>query len=422
MLIELGIDTETKRPIFLKEQDRVLNNVVVGPVGSGKTLFLLNGIHQDVKEIAKQNMNGISVFETDGSLARRIQSIAEYEGLKEVTIIDPTSEQTFRFNPLKGEFDDVLKAILNMLEDYFFTLDKEQAEVQKEALKHIVFAIKHSHQQILGLHTIKYCVQSPEFLVKILTRCFGLINTEEYRDKYQSYQKELKKWIKKTIGITIQHGKVKYYYKVSQNFKELGSYLQKLNENEYVKNIFSANPSEVLDFDKLLEQGKVLLVSVSKEMLGEQLASVLGKYILTRLEQALIRRPYEKDSLHHILIDDPICYVSKEFPNLLAQTRKHHLSVTLATTNLRKLADKYGEGFIHRLMVNLRNTFVFGGIETYDARLFSPIINEGRMASMEITTKDLIIQDAFMCTVKIVQDSYPLPAKEIKIHYPDGKI
>lgn len=116
-----------------------------------------------------------------------------------------------------------------------------------------------------------------------------------------------------------------------------------------------------------------------------------------------------------------VCFLYKEFTKLIDQTRKYHITITIAGTTLKRVEDKYGEGMVHRLMVGLRNKFAFDGISIHDARLFYPAINEGRTGGLEITSKDLIIQDAFVCMVKMMQDGYSLPAKQIKIYYSDAK-
>jgi TraM recognition site of TraD and TraG len=423
MTLELGTHIETKKPLYLNEQDRYFNSLIVGPIGSGKTLFLLNKIHQDIKEIVKGNIAGLSIFDSDEYLNDRIKTIAEKEGVKKVIHINPTDEHSVRFNLLNGEYEEVLEAILHMFEDYFFTLDQKQAEFQKEALKHIVFVVKHSDQNVVGLQTIKYCVQSPQFLVQLYYRCLGLINTEEYKETYQGYQKELKEWFKDTVGLTIINGKMKYFFKDPKPFVELGSYLQKVSGNKYLNRVFSSNPSDILDFHALINQGGLLLVSLQKGEIGDSIASMIGKYILSRLEKAALQRStLEKLPLYHILIDDTVQTFYKEFPRLLVQTRTHRLSVTIAVQSLVRLQEKYGEGFTYLLMDCLKNKFVFGGISVHDARLLSSAINEGRVGEHTFTSKDLIIQDAFVCVAKLSEDSYSLPAKQIKIHYTDAKI
>jgi hypothetical protein len=101
-----------------------------------------------------------------------------------------------------------------------------------------------------------------------------------------------------------------------------------------------ANP--LLDFDELLSGGRILLVPLSKGLLGEDAAALLGALVIARLWQAVQRRAQ--------LVPDarrPVfCFIDEfqdflalpiPIPELMAQARSLKFGLTLAHQNLAQL-------------------------------------------------------------------------------------
>jgi hypothetical protein len=76
-------------------------------------------------------------------------------------------------------------------------------------------------------------------------------------------------------------------------------------DNPLVRNIVSQ--PNLVDFHAILREGKVLLCNLSKGIVGEEAAVLLGSFILARLQLATMARaeiPPEERRLFVILVDE----------------------------------------------------------------------------------------------------------------------
>jgi hypothetical protein len=122
-----------------------------------------------------------------------------------------------------------------------------------------------------------------------------------------------------------------------------------------------------LDFDRVLSEGRILLVSLAKGLLGDA-SGLLGALILARLWQAVTRRaglPASQRPPASILLDEfqDYVYLPTPTPDLLAQARGLGVGVTLAHQNLYQLPSEIR----HAVLANCRSKLVFQ-LSAEDAR------------------------------------------------------
>lgn len=427
--LEVGIQLENGNPVYLNRNDRYFGSLVLGPIGSGKTAFLLKGIHQDLKEMKKNEnnevTNGLSLFEPSGDVCNRVKNLAENEEIRHITYFNPSNSDSCKINPLHGDFSTVLKAFIDMLESYFKGLDTFYAETQKDALKQLLFVSKYSGEHEVGLHLVKYCLQNPKYFVNLAMRAIGLLNAEEspfveFEEKEKVILiKGLKRWMKDNISLTIDNHEVVYQFKHSNLYIGLLILLEDLQTNPYVGNVFTTQNEESFSFEDHVNKGGLMLVSTSMAELGEW-GTMVGKYFLSRLESAIYNRSITNDTpTHQITMDESQYFLYEDFIGFLALERKFKVSTTLALQTLTLIKNQFGENMLQLLFANLRNRFIFGGVAVYDARLFTSMVGVSELEKMNITTRDLIIQDFLICTASLVQNGVPMPVKQFKIRFLD---
>ncbi len=116
----------------------------------------------------------------------------------------------------------------------------------------------------------------------------------------------------------------------------------------------------LLDFDEVLSEGRILLVPLSKGLLGEDAAALLGSLLIARLWQAVQRRarmPKESRRPVFLFVDEFQDYVAlpTPIPDLLAQARALGLGLTLAHQNLGQLTPEVREA----VLANARSRVIF---------------------------------------------------------------
>lgn len=113
--------------------------------------------------------------------------------------------------------------------------------------------------------------------------------------------------------------------------------------DRHVRNIICQRRSAV-DFDRLLNQGKILLVNLSTGLLTEKVAGILGSSIVTKLVSAAFRRaalPANQRRPWHLYIDEFQNFVNLSgvgFERILTEARKQGLTLTAANQHVGQLS------------------------------------------------------------------------------------
>jgi hypothetical protein len=97
------------------------------------------------------------------------------------------------------------------------------------------------------------------------------------------------------------------------------------------------------DFRWLMDTGKILLCNLSKGALGEDVSSLLGSLIVSKLSLASLTRQdiTEADRRLHFLYADEIQTFTHgvDFPSILSESRKYALALTVGTQTLTQLPE-----------------------------------------------------------------------------------
>jgi hypothetical protein len=93
-----------------------------------------------------------------------------------------------------------------------------------------------------------------------------------------------------------------------------------------------------------MDHRKILLCNLSKGALGEDVSSLLGSLIVTKLALASLSRQdvAEAERVPHYLFADEIQTFTHgvDFPTILSESRKYGLSLTIGTQTLSQLPEK----------------------------------------------------------------------------------
>jgi hypothetical protein len=109
-----------------------------------------------------------------------------------------------------------------------------------------------------------------------------------------------------------------------------------------VRNIICQRRSAI-DFDRLLNDGKILLANLSTGLLTEKVAGTLGSFLVTKIVNAAFRRaaqPAASRRPWHLYIDEFQNFVnlSVGFERILAEARKQSLTLTAANQHVGQLS------------------------------------------------------------------------------------
>jgi len=145
--------------------------------------------------------------------------------------------------------------------------------------------------------------------------------------------------------------------------------------------------------------GKIVLVNLAKGRIGEDASALLGAMFVTTLWQTALSRqdiPEEERRDFSLLVDETHSIATASFADMLSETRKYRLNLTLAHQYLEQLAPDLLAAVLGN--VGTLITFRTGAVDAeYLAREFYPVFTE----------KDLVNLPKYHVCLKLLIDGVP---------------
>ncbi len=103
-----------------------------------------------------------------------------------------------------------------------------------------------------------------------------------------------------------------------------------------------AQPIRSFDLRRMMDDGRILIVNLSKGVLGESTAALFGALLVTAIAQAALTRGSLKESDRrpfYLYADEFQSYATDSFALILSEARKYGLSLTLSHQYIGQLSD-----------------------------------------------------------------------------------
>lgn len=358
----------TSTMIGLTADERRRHMYVIGATGTGKSTLLLSMIAQDIK-----NGKGVAVVDPHGELAETVLCCIPKNRIKDVIY----------FNP-----DDLKYPIrLNLLE-LTPNLDEEDMLREKEFIAESIVSLFRkvfSDSMVGNPHRIEYILRNTihtAFTVEdsTLFTIFDLLNDPKYQKKIVGSLKDenLKNFWKHEFGKAGDFQKVKM---ISPITSRIGRFLF----SPSAKRILEQSKSTI-NFDNIMNSGKILVCNLSKGKLGEDTSQVLGIMILNKIQLASLKRSRVKSSERrdfYLYVDEFQNFATKSFIDILSESRKYKLNLTMAEQSTSQLRDKH---LVHTILANAGTIISFKTANPEDEKLllpqFTPYIEQGEIANL----------------------------------------
>lgn len=120
-----------------------------------------------------------------------------------------------------------------------------------------------------------------------------------------------------------------------------------------VRNIFG-QPMSTLNFRKIMDEGKILLVNLSKGKVGEDNTQMIGSFLVTKMQIDAMARAdiaFKDRKEFYLYIDEFQNFATESFGVILSEARKYKLSLIVANQ------------FLSQLEETIRNA-IFGNVGT----------------------------------------------------------
>jgi hypothetical protein len=112
--------------------------------------------------------------------------------------------------------------------------------------------------------------------------------------------------------------------------------------NPTIRNIIG-QPKSTFNIREIMDEGKILIVNLSKGLIGEDNAAILGSFLVTKIQLAAMsrsdipniadRRPF------YLYVDEFQNFATDSFATILSEARKYALNLTVANQYISQMTD-----------------------------------------------------------------------------------
>jgi hypothetical protein len=158
-------------------------------------------------------------------------------------------------------------------------------------------------------------------------------------------------------------------------------------------------PQSTLNVRRIMDDGQVLLVNLSKGRLGEDAATLLGALLISQVQLAALGRadrPEAERRNFFLYVDEFQNFATDAFGTILSEARKYRLGLIVANQYLAQLS----EGTLHALFGSVGSLVCFQA-GAKDAELLAEQLGE------EVTPQDLLRLPRFQAYVRLLIDGHP---------------
>lgn len=353
-------------PIGLTEQERERHVFIIGGTGNGKTTLLQYSILQDIK-----NGKGVAIVDPHGDMAETILRHMPRERIKDVIY----------FNP-----DDIARPIgMNLLELPAGLSDDDLLR-EKDAVTESIISVfrKVFSEEDTGGHRIEYVLRNAvqtALTIKDATifTIFDLLNDPTYRTGIVAKLKDknLVNFWKHEIGKAGEMQKVKMAAGITA---KIGRFLFSASAKRVLE-----QPKSTIDFDQILDEGKILICNFSKGLIGEDTSELFGITVLAKLQLASLRRARMKQADRrpfYLYVDEFQNFATQSFVQMLSESRKYRLYLMMAEQSTSQQKDQQ---MVQIILANVGTVICFRTGNPSDENLllplFAPYIDEGEISN-----------------------------------------
>jgi len=331
IMLEVVVGTNTyggeETRVGLLERDRRQHTYIIGKTGMGKSTIIEGMALQDI-----QNGKGVAVLDPHGDMIEHMLTLIPPERRKDIVYVDP--------------YDKAYPIGLNILAPGINLEDKDE---EHDRITSEVLAI------FMKITPEKHWGQRMEHVLRNATLTALQIPTGTQDTPYVSLytiQKLLtNENYRKSVTKQLQDPILKQYW--DKEFKLFGTGQQadmispltnKIGEfitNKLSRNILLQEKSTI-NVSEIMNNGKILLVKLSKGNLGEERSKFFGTLITSLIQLGVYQRAQIKERDRKdffVYIDEFQNFATPHFTDLFSEARKYHVFFIPSHQNVAQIED-----------------------------------------------------------------------------------
>jgi hypothetical protein len=305
-------------PFGIKAKDRQRHMYIIGKTGMGKSTLLENMAAQDIK-----NGEGMAFIDPHGSA---VETLLEY-------VPEHRIDDVIYFAP----FDLGNPISFNVMEDV--GIDKRHLVVSglMSTFKKIWVDAWSARMEYILTNALLALIEYPDTTLLSVNRLFS---DKVYRNRVVDYIKDpaVKAfWVEEFANYTERFA--------AEALPAIQNKIGQFTGNPLIRNIIG-QPHSSFDIRKIMDEKKILIMNLSKGLVGETNANLLGSMLTTRIYLAAMSRadlPMEtmkKMPNFYFYVDEFQSFANSTFANILSEARKYHLNLIIAHQYIEQMEEE----------------------------------------------------------------------------------
>ena len=299
----------------LLRRDRSRHVYIIGQTGAGKSGLL------ELMALSDVFYNqGYCIIDPHGDFAIDNLRFVPESRVKDVVYFNPADTAfPVAFNPL--EITDPSRKP-NICSEVIGVLKRMFGDSWGPRLEHIL------------RYTLLALLDRPETTLLDISR---LLTDKEFRKETLEYCKDvtvLQFW-KHEFG---QWNEKQVNESIAPVLNKVGAF----TANPIIRNIIG-QPKSSFDIRKIMDEGKILVVNLSKGLIGEDNAGILGAFLVTKVQLAAMSRSDIPDVADrrpfYLYVDEFQNFATDSFAVILSEARKYGLNLTVANQYVAQMTD-----------------------------------------------------------------------------------
>lgn len=312
-----------KTPVRLTDEDRRRHLYIIGQTGTGKSTLMKALLRQDI-----ENGKGICLIDPHGEFAEFVLSVTPLERAEDVIYFDPgdidfpMGLNMFEIDPAHPEQKSMVIDEMFLIFDKLYDLKSTGGPMFEKYFKNAALLLLDDYaHDIPTLADISRVLVDDAYRKDKLSRETNPLVSQFWQLEAEKAQGE-------------------------QSLSNMAPYItSKITSfifNEFLRPIVNQQKS-AFNFRQAMDEGKILVVNLSKGKIGELNANLLGMIIVGKLLMAALSRVDSDEKTRkdlYLYIDEFQNFATDSISTILSEARKYRLDLIIAHQFIKQLTDK----------------------------------------------------------------------------------
>ncbi len=294
--------------------DRRRHMYIIGKTGTGKSTLVANLAINDIR-----NGKGLCIIDPHGDLCETILDYIPSYRINDVIYMDPSDlDHTFSINPLEVDNDHQRELVVSGIIAIFQKIYGMSWGPRLEyILRMCLLTLTQLPEPTMLM--VPELLTNDAFRLKIIPKLTDPVLINFWEGEFANMNPRLKSEA------------------ISPILNKVGQFIS----SRFIRNILQHHKSTI-DLEKIMNEGKIILLNLSQGRLGEDNAALLGAMIISKIQLSAMNRvsmAEEDRKDFYLYVDDFQNFAPSSFIKILSEARKYRLNLILANQYISQIPE-----------------------------------------------------------------------------------